>query len=209
MHFILRDWDRIWYLAFLPEANRCPGTAVADLRSARLILSRLILDPKNLSVMRSFLASGYVPGARAIPIRVRPLLSELELKVARRECVLARGARYDLRSGGGRAGGSAASAAEGLEVWDFTAAEGDGEDLAGSLAGARRTGNAESDEGLPLLRFSGGCEAFPSIRFAHGADAVPGLAFAHASGKDPAFRFEDAAEGAQGLAHSAAVGAPP
>jgi hypothetical protein len=213
LRFILRDWDRIWYLAFSYEVKTLPGAAPADARIARPTLSRLIQDGENRSVIRSLLASRYPMGARAIPTQERPLLSALERAMALGDCVLLRGAGFDLRHGagkggkGGTGGKAAAGGGEELEAWDFVPAEGE----AGSVVSASESGDKsgpESADEFVFLRFSGGSEEPAQLRFTQGSEKHSGMAFAHASEGGPEFGFTDAAEGPHGLGHSAAVKSP-
>jgi hypothetical protein len=207
--FILRDWDRIWYLAFSHEAGGCPGTPVTDVRSALSILSHLFRNPLNMAVARSWLAWEPSPGSRVIPTKAGPLLTELRRGLDRRAGVLVRGAPYGLRSGreGNRedkGGPDAAGGPRAMEVWEFVPEAGAAEMIPGK---ALKEASKEAED-IPVLRFSGGMEAPMALRFAHGSEKRPGLAFEHHSENGAEFGFTGEAESPHGLEHSAAVKAP-
>ena len=204
MRFILRDWDRIWYLAFSHDAGRCPGTPITDVRSAQSTFSHLFRNPLNIAVARSWLSSELAPDARAIPTQAGPLLMELRHRLERRACVLVQGAPYVLRSG--RKGGpDAAGGTRTMKVWDFVPEEGAAEK---GLEERVEEGVEEAPkeaEDIPVLRFTGGIEAPMALLFAHGSEKQPGMAFEHHSENGAEFGFAVAAEAPHGLEHSAAV----
>lgn len=193
MRFILKDWDRIWFLAFASEAKRFPGRRIGAPSAAGLALSRLLQDSGNLSVARSLLSAGYPRAAGPVPGGYRDVLGEIARRLERREVILVPGPRYDLRTGG--AGRSDAAAREN-EVWDFVPLP--AEDAAETVPEAPP----------PILRFSvQGENPFP-IRFAHGSDMPPGLAFGHALAADPVLGLSHGTEAgpAPAFAHTAEDG---
>src|SRR3954468_10101755 len=99
MHFILRDWDRIWFLAGSADAKRIPGDPLRISRSPAFILARLLQNPANLAAARELARTAYPRGPRPVPGDYRGLLSELECALERHDLILLQGAPYDLRTG--------------------------------------------------------------------------------------------------------------
>ena len=205
MHFILRDWNRLWFLAGSADARRVPGAPVDTARSAYFILARLLQNPANLTAARDLERTTYPRGPRPVPGDYRGLLAELQRALERHELVLLRGALYDLRTGSGANPDKASPAAK--EVWDFFP---DGDPAA--------TPVSDPDDSVPALRFSAqgddpfpftfvhGSEKHPGLDFAHVSEGGPALGLSHGSEEGPALAFAHAAEGGTpGLGHSSVI----
>jgi len=204
MHFILRDWDRVWFLTGSADAKRIPGAPLGISRSPSFILARLLQNPANLAAARELAGTVYPRGPRPVPGDYRGLLAELERALERHELILLQGAPYDLRTGSATDAGTVAQ-----EVWDFLP---DGE-AAGSEAPA-----SEPDEAVPVLRFSAqgddpspfrfthGSEKHPVPAFAHVPESGPALGLSHGSEEGPVLALAHEAEGgSQGLGHSSVI----
>ncbi len=207
MHFILRDWNRIWFLAGSADAKRIPGAPLGISRSPSSILARLLQNPANLAAARELARTVYPRGPRPVPGDYRRLLAELQCALERHELILLQGATYDLRTGAAANAGTAPPAAQ--EVWDFVP---DGE-TAGS-----ETPVSKPDEAVPALRFSAqgddpspfrfehASEKHSVPAFAHVPEAGPALGLSHGSEEGPSLAFAHGAEGAtQGLGHSSVI----
>lgn len=192
MLFILKDWNRNWYLAFRTASGRVPG-AVEDRHSARALLSHLLRDRSNLDTLRGWLASESPRGARPVPADPAGLLQELDRQLAMGRCVLARG--EDSRSGGG---GKRPAEEPELETWDFAPA---GEAVS-------EAADAAPDEPLPALRFSGGSEVPVPLVLGYGSERERGPSLAYAAEGGPAFAFAMAAEIPRAFGNSVSVQAP-
>lgn len=207
MRFTLRDWDRVWFLAFAVDAKLLPGIPVEGAAAAHFLLSRLLRDSRNFGTVRNLLATVYPRGPRPVPADYAGLLAELGRRLEHAELVLVQGPPYNLRTGNPGKEGKAAAA---QEAWDFVPAPEPSEDSAPPV---------KPDDAVPALRFAMQSEDPFPFRFSHGSEKPPGLSLAHAleggppalglshgSDAGPSLAFAHATEGfSHGLGHSSAI----
>jgi hypothetical protein len=191
LQFILRDWDRLWYLATVDGA--APQSDALAAGPALRVVASLLRHEANLQVIRGLLQTEYPFAGRPISNQGRALLPKIEARFHRRSWALLPGPEIDLRAALTKSTRVGAGRTQTLRIFDFNTG-----DFA-EASGSARPAAADARDAIPALRFSGGHERTEWLSFRHGSEREPGLALAHESGNGPVPEFALATEGGPSL----------